>query len=120
MENLKDSSSSDTPKKSIIDAEIIRKIEIIKRRFIEDGFVIEGVFGSFARGEEGEDSDIDIIFSCTDVSFAKYPGLRFFSLYERVKKELESELNRKVDLVDKNGLSEIGRKYILPEVVYVS
>jgi len=103
-----------------MDKEIINKIEAIRRKFIQDGFVIEGVFGSFARGEEGQESDIDIIFSCTDVSFEKYPGLRFFALYDRVKKELEIELNRKVDLVDKNGLSEIGRKYILPEVVYVS
>ncbi len=103
-----------------MDKETIIKIKAVRQKYIEEGFVIEGVFGSFARGEENEESDIDIIFSCTDVSFERYPGLSYFSLYERVKSELERALNRKIDLVDKNGLSEIGRKYILPEVVYVT
>ena len=32
---------------------------------------------------------------------------------------LENLLGRRVDLADINGLNEIGKKYILPEVLYV-
>ncbi len=100
--------------------QIFSTVARIKHKYEKEGFIILGVFGSFARGEEKKTSDVDILYRCTDKSFTKYPGLQFFSLYERIKKELESTLKRKVDLADQNGLNEIGKKYILPEVRYVA
>ena len=103
-----------------MDKKMLNAIMEVKRKYEGEGFIILGVFGSFARGEDDKGSDVDILFSCSEDSFVKYPGLRFFALYERVKNDLEHALNRKVELADRNGLSEIGKKYILPEVVYVS
>lgn len=69
-----------------------------------------GYFGSFARNEETESSDIDII-----VSFKKPLGWAFFDLQSL----LEKELNRKVDLVSVNALKEQLRDRILNEVIYL-
>jgi predicted nucleotidyltransferase len=50
-----------------------------------------GIFGSAARGEDTEKSDIDILYR-----LEKSVGL--FNLV-RIKEDLEQKLNRKIDLV---------------------
>jgi len=50
-----------------------------------------GIFGSYARGENTDDSDIDILYS-----FDEAIGL--FKLIE-IKNELEHKLKKQVDLV---------------------
>jgi predicted nucleotidyltransferase len=50
-----------------------------------------GIFGSYSRGENTEESDIDILYS-----FEEAIGL--FKLI-RIKDDLEQKLNKKVDLV---------------------
>ncbi len=69
-----------------------------------------GYFGSFARNEQTNNSDIDII-----VSFNKPLGWAFFDLQDL----LEKELNRKVDLVSINALKEQLKVTILNEVKYI-
>jgi predicted nucleotidyltransferase len=102
-----------------MDKNILNTISALRRKYEPEGFVILGVFGSVARGDDREDSDIDILYRCDSGSSKKYSGLRFFALYEQVKADLENLLGRRVDLADINGLNEIGKKYILPEVKYV-
>ena len=63
------------------------------------------LFGSYARGEADEDSDVDLL---VDLDFEKRIGWQFFSWYE----ELGKRLNRKVDVVSIDGLS----KYLAPFV----
>lgn len=69
-----------------------------------------GYFGSFARNEQSDKSDIDII-----VSFNKPIGWAFFDLLEL----LEKELGRKVDLISIKALKEQLKEIILREVKYV-
>ena len=102
-----------------MDKNILNIISTLKHKYKPEGFVILGVFGSVACGDDREGSDIDILYRCDSGSLVKYSGLRFFALYERVKTDLESLLGRRVDLADIKGLNEIGKKYILPEVQYV-
>ncbi len=70
-----------------------------------------GLFGSYVRGEQQEDSDVDIL-----VEFAKIPSLlKFINL----KNYLTDKLGIKVDLVHKSGLKpKIGER-ILKEVIYL-
>ncbi|SFM37946.1 nucleotidyltransferase family protein [Salibacterium qingdaonense] len=68
-----------------------------------------GYFGSFAREEQTEESDIDIL-----VEFSKPIGLEFVSL----KEYLEQELNRSVDLVTVKALKPQLKESILREVIY--
>ncbi len=70
-----------------------------------------GVFGSYSRGEQKEDSDVDIL-----VEFEKPIGLIDFI---RLQEYLESLLGVKVDLVTKGALKKRIRERILQEVKYV-
>ena len=56
------------------------------------------LFGSFARGEEREDSDVDLL-----VKFDRSFPIGLFA-YIRMHRELEELLGRKVDLVEDGTL----------------
>lgn len=62
------------------------------------------IFGSYARGDFDEKSDIDIL-----VEPPENMGLEFVNL----KLDLEDTLNKKVDLVSYNGISKYLKNYIL-------
>ena len=72
-----------------------------------------GVFGSFARGEARDDSDVDVYVEFDD---EKRTYDNFFALHEL----LESVLGRRVDLVADKALSETKARLILPTVRYAS
>lgn len=55
------------------------------------------LFGSFSRGEETQDSDIDLIVR---LDKSKPVGLKFFGMWE----DLQNMLGRKVDLVSEGTL----------------
>ncbi|HPU84557.1 MAG TPA: nucleotidyltransferase family protein [Candidatus Latescibacteria bacterium] len=67
------------------------------------------VFGSVARGEDTETSDIDIL-----VDFA--PGVSLFD-HAALMEELEFTLGRKVDVVSERGLRPRMRARVLKEAV---
>jgi predicted nucleotidyltransferase len=62
------------------------------------------LFGSFARGETSENSDVDVLI---DLDYEK--GADFF-LFIEMQENLSRLIGRKVDLVSSNGLS----KFIKP------
>ncbi|MEV1239138.1 nucleotidyltransferase family protein [Nonomuraea sp. NPDC050022] len=66
------------------------------------------VFGSVARGEDGDGSDIDLLYVLKPDSNI---GLEFFAFQE----ELEDLLGRKVDVVSKEGLHWVIRDQILTD-----
>ncbi len=81
--------------------------------FLADRYLVAslGFFGSFPRGEQGPESDLDIL-----VSFQETPGLLRFIELENYLSDL---LGVKVDLVLKDSLkSAIGRR-TLAEVLPV-
>ena len=70
-----------------------------------------GVFGSFARGEEKQGSDIDIL-----VEFDE--GKKTFDNYMDLKYFLQDLFGRKIDLVTMQALKPQLKEDILQEVVY--
>jgi predicted nucleotidyltransferase len=64
-----------------------------------------GLFGSMARGEAREDSDVDLL-----VKFDDNSNIGLFEL-DRIQRDLEMRFGRKVDLVTKLN------KYIQPEAM---
>ena len=72
-----------------------------------------GVFGSFARGEERDESDVDVYVEFDE---AQRTYDNFFALHER----LESLLGRRVDLVTDKSLTETKARLILPTVRYAA
>ncbi|MCD4820001.1 MAG: nucleotidyltransferase domain-containing protein [Candidatus Cloacimonetes bacterium] len=95
---------------------IIRKM---KQKYEPEGFIIIGIFGSYAREEETEKSDIDILYEMKPNFYNKYHGWDVYPIINRIEKELERALGKKIDLADRNALKKVGKKYILPEVQYV-
>jgi len=92
-----------------------RSLDVLRRHLpdLEERFDVRslGVFGSYVRHEENDDSDLDIL-----VSFETAPSLlRFLAL----ENHLSDLLGVKVDLVMENALKpQIGAR-ILSEVVAV-
>jgi predicted nucleotidyltransferase len=98
----------------------MRTLEEIKRIIAEHkeeirqkyGIVILGVFGSYARGEQKETSDVDIL-----VKVERPLGLKFIT----AKLELERLLGLKVDLVSINAVKQkpLLWKSIEEDLIYV-
>lgn len=63
------------------------------------------LFGSFARGEETPDSDIDIL---VDLDYSKPIGLEFVQM----QLDLMELLRKPIDLVSSRGLSKYIKPYI--------
>jgi predicted nucleotidyltransferase len=84
----------------------------IRSRLIAAGVKRLGVFGSVARGEAREDSDVDVL-----VGFS--PEARTFDNLYTVGEALEEAFQRRVDLVTEDALSPYIGPNILREVRYV-
>lgn len=70
-----------------------------------------GIFGSYARQEQTEVSDVDVL-----IDYDQAPTL--FKLVE-LREDLSNVLGMKVDVVTKNGLKPRIRERVLSEVVYL-
>ena len=70
-----------------------------------------GLFGSYARGEQREDSDIDLLveFDEGKKSFDNFMDLSFF---------LEDILGKRIDLLTLESVSQFMRPYIEKDVYY--
>jgi hypothetical protein len=90
--------------------EILAKIEGQKNEIKKFGVKRLGVFGSFSRGEQTSDSDIDFLVEFEKDTFDAYMGLCFF---------LEDLLGIDVDLVVSRAVKSRIRPTIMEEVVYV-
>ena len=77
----------------------------------EAGVTRSSLFGSFVRGENREDSDIDIL-----VDFPRGKGLFEFV---GLQFQLEDALKKKVDLVEYESLHPLLKQRILAEQVQI-
>jgi len=83
--------------------------EIIKETLIKRGADFVALFGSFARGEEKNTSDIDVLVNFREpISLFDHAGLEI---------ELEEKTGKTVDLVSERGLSKYIRPFIMKELV---
>jgi uncharacterized protein len=90
---------------------IRQKLEQLKPELVTKYHVRTiGLFGSVVRNDFTDESDIDIV-----VDFSKPVGIEFIDLAN----ELESKLNRKVDLVSRNGIKPAWFQRIEPQIIYV-
>ncbi|MCL5420207.1 MAG: nucleotidyltransferase family protein [Candidatus Parvarchaeota archaeon] len=89
--------------------EIAAKITPILKKY---GVVSAAIFGSFARGEEKENSDLDILVAFKD---GKTPGINYVHMWL----ELKEATGREVDLVSYNFIHPLLKKYILSEQIKI-
>lgn len=89
---------------------LIEKISDIHPELTEKYTVTRiGVFGSFARGDEKAESDVDIVVELAEPTFDHYMDLKF---------RLEEVLQRPVDLVLEDSIKKRLKPIIEREVVY--
>jgi len=90
-------------KKSRILNEIIRKIrKVLKKNKVKKA----GIFGSYVRGEQKKDSDIDVLIE---------PPKRIGFGFVRIQFELEDKLKKNVDLLSYGAIHPLLKKRILKE-----
>jgi predicted nucleotidyltransferase len=99
--------------------EIVDKIAILKNQLLADGFIVEGIFGSYIRGENSPESDIDILYDLNSELRNNYKGFKAVAKIDSIQGYISKKLKINADLVYKNSLNSISYKYILPEVIYV-
>ncbi len=91
----------------------MENINEIKRKIVrvlkKNGVARAGIFGSYARGEQKKNSDIDILIEFND-SLLTLIGIEM---------ELERALRRKVDLLTYGGIHPLLKKIILNEEVKI-
>ena len=84
-----------------------------KDRFKKDYHLIRiGVFGSVARGDQHENSDIDLVVEFEDNT----PDL--YNLKQKLRKEIQSKFNLPVDICREKYIKPIFKKLVLSEVKY--
>lgn len=87
--------------------------EVIRqhRQELEDRFKVKSIaiFGSYARGDANESSDIDIV-----VEFTEPVGILFIHLADF----LEDILGVRVDMITSDAIKPNRRKYVMENLVY--
>jgi uncharacterized protein len=89
--------------------EILRKLEEHRETIRSIGVRRLGIFGSYARGEQTEVSDMDFLVDFDTATIDNFFDLKFF---------LEELFGRSVDLVTVGSIKPRIRSTILEETVY--
>ena len=97
----------------MIDRNRVETIRTIQAFFRDEPVIRAWLFGSFSRMEEGPESDIDIL---VDIDNSIPMGLL---QYSAMINELESRLNRKVDLVTLNSVKSFAQENINRDKVLI-
>ena len=94
-------------------SELFKTLRDHQTRLKQFGVKRCGVFGSFVRGMQSDQSDVDILveFEPGEKSFDNFMGLALF---------LEETIGRRVELVTPESLSPYIGPHILREVEYAS
>ena len=99
---------------------ILQKLKKLKNLYKDNGFLILGVFGSYARGEENKESDIDILYKLDTRFTKKYGGWGSIMELDKIKEHIKSTLNvNKVDLATSDTQNETLQNILKNELVYV-
>jgi predicted nucleotidyltransferase len=86
-------------------AEILHTLAKVKEKYQEEGFILLGLFGSYAKETQDQYSDIDVAYTIEYDKFSqKYKdGFSKILRIDEIRKELEKTFHTKVDLVPDNN-----------------
>ena len=77
--------------------QIISALRAYEHELRQAGIASLSLIGSVARGEDRQDSDVDVVVRLTDE--ARQGGFAYFGRIDRLRQRLESILARHVDLI---------------------
>ena len=92
---------------------ILEYLKQVKPYYEQKGFVIEGLFGSYARNEANEASDIDILIEISNKTTDIYTKKK------SLQHDLETYFHKKVDLARKKYLTPLAKAAIKDDIIYV-
>jgi len=99
---------------------ILNTLKILQNKYKKYGFLIVGVFGSYARNEENKNSDIDILYDVNEIFLKNYSGWTAILQMESIKKDIQDTLKiSSVDLASIDSNSLTFQKVIKNELIYV-
>ena len=84
---------------------ILDRLQELNETLEKEGVKLEGIFGSYARDEADEFSDIDILYSTDPLRFFPENGFKKAIFLQDLKSRLESLFHRPVDLIPRQGAS---------------
>ena len=95
--------------------EEILQFLIKNKLFLTEKFHLKkiGLFGSFARGEQKQTSDVDILIELEE------GAKNIFDLEWDLCELLKKQFNRNVDVVHERSIRSYFKPYILKEAIYV-
>lgn len=91
---------------------VVETIRSILMELMELGVSRIGLFGSYVRNEQTDDSDIDILIEFNE-------GKGSYTNLLRIHDLLEDHLGKEIEIVTINGLSPYIGPHILEEVVFI-
>ena len=94
---------------------IVSKLKELKPRYEDEGLILLGLFGSYARDNQNDFSDIDIAYKLDYDKFSiKYKdGFSKLLRIDNIKSELQQTFKTKIDFVPDSN------KELLKDIVYV-
>jgi len=98
---------------------ILDNLKELQPLYAKSGVNLLGLFGSYARDEANEESDIDILIETTPRFLQNFQGFKAHLKLDELKEVLSLKFNKPVDIVDKQGLIQHKNSYILDKTIYV-
>ena len=91
----------------------IKELKIKIRKVLKKYRVVRaGIFGSYARGEQKKNSDIDVLVEINDKTLSLLGFIQ-------IKNQLEEVLGNKIDLVEYKALKPLIKKNALKEEIRI-
>jgi len=99
---------------------IINKLKELKPKYEKEGLILLGLFGSYAKNEATNNSDIDLLY---DINSSKFfnntSNWGEFNKINIIKNELKEIFKKDIDLCSISGNSRTFKKFALKDAIYV-
>lgn len=101
-----------------VKSKALTPLKELMSKYKQEGLILYGVFGSYARDEADCFSDIDIAYKIDHDKFYKDDAFKKLIRIEEIKKEIEKKLKKRVDMVplnknNRNFYTEIKKEMIV-------
>lgn len=91
--------------------QVLQKLRELSPIYAQQGFLIKGIFGSVARDEDTENSDVDILY--------QYTKKISFNDFLQLEATLEEYIGQKVDLVNIDYANPMIMRKAKKDIIYV-